>query len=174
MNIMLMNPRIRQIMPAAPGWREVVVNCGHMQPFSADPEDDIHVWPIVGFALVDEMAPDPNDPHGDEECNCELTRVDYQVVSAMVIMPQSSTIELMVNLVNVDDAQWRQVTTLQPGEDVTDSITATARRTLDAEKNRLIVTCPKCGTPIGSTPMDLAAGARCPFCKTRLDPNAAR
>ncbi len=74
---MLLNPRIRQIMPAPSGMRELAVNRGHMQPFSAEPDDDIQIWPIVGFALVDEMQRVLDDPHGDQEFECELTRVDY-------------------------------------------------------------------------------------------------
>jgi hypothetical protein len=164
---MLTNPRIRQIMPAPVGLRELVVKRRH--PFSDDPDDDIHVWPIVGFALVDKMQPDPNDPHGDAECNCELTRVEYQVVSAIVMTPQYSDIKLMINLVNVDDADWERVQTLQPGDDVDDWMEA-AREALLEEKTRITLSCPKCGAGLGLTQRQLAWGQRCPFCKAELGP----
>jgi hypothetical protein len=133
---MFMNPRIRQIMPAPPGWRELAVNRGHMRPFSDDPEDDIQVWPIVGFALVDEMGWDPADV-GDNDSiegpSSEPTVVLEQAVSAMVMTPWHSDVELTINIFGIDDATWRRVNTLQPNDDI-DEWMDTAREALEDEK----------------------------------------
>jgi len=133
--MMLMNPRIRQIMPAPAGMQELAVQ--RRTPFSEEEADDIQVWPIVGFALVEEMQRDPNDPHGDEECECELTRVELQVVSAIVVTPRFSEIELTINIFNVDDADWRRVATLKPGEDFDDDWRTAAYEALEEEKARV-------------------------------------
>lgn len=138
---MFMHPRIRQIMPAVSGMRELAVNRGHMQPFSADADDDIQVWPIVGFALVEDMGwlPHEHDWTDDDTESCreekcgEPTVVHDQVVSAMVMMPRYSEIELTVNIFNVDDAEWRRVATLQPDDDLEEGIHA-ARAALVEEK----------------------------------------
>ena len=66
-------------------------------------------------------------------CDCEPTKVEEQVVSAMVMTSRYSDIELTINIFNVDDATWRRVTTLQPGDDVEDWMDA-AREALAEEK----------------------------------------
>ncbi len=48
-----------------------------------------------------------------------------------------SEIELTINIFNVDDADWRRVATLKPGEDFDDDWRTAAYEALEEEKARV-------------------------------------
>jgi hypothetical protein len=144
---MFTNARIRQVLPAEPGWRQMVINLGTRpeMPFHDDPNDDIEVWSIVGYAVVDEMGWASHGPYacpdGDERetltC-CEPTVVLEQMVSPLVLLPATMEAIPLLNIVNVDDAAWGLVDVLGPGEDE-DAFREIAFKRLDEVKLRRLL-----------------------------------